>query len=99
MIEMMMMMVMVMRVMIEMELIHKAYLLNPLHPSIHLSIYPSIFPSIHPSIHVSRYYTILTFSIIYLGGLVMVVLGSIPGHVSPALFFPAIYVIAIGEKR
>ena len=96
MIEMMMMM---MRVMLVMELIHKAYLLNPLHPSIHLSIYPSIFPSIHLSIHLSRYYTILTFSIIYLGGLVMVVLGSIPGHVSPALFFPAIYVIAIGEKR
>ncbi len=36
------------------------------------------------------------FCIIYLAGLIMVVFGSIPGHVDAALFFPAIYIIAIG---
>lgn len=36
------------------------------------------------------------FASIYLVGLVLVVLGSIPGHVSPIVFFPAIYIITVG---
>ena len=47
--------------------------------------------------YLGRYYTILIFISIYLLGLVLVVLGSIPDHVSPALFFPAIYIVALGE--
>mmetsp|Transcript_53490 Transcript_53490/g.93341 ORF Transcript_53490/g.93341 Transcript_53490/m.93341 type:complete len:657 (-) Transcript_53490:348-2318(-) len=46
--------------------------------------------------YLGRYYTILIFISIYLVGLVMVVLGSIPGHVSPAVFFPAIYIVSLG---
>eukprot|EP01038_Epipyxis_sp_PR26KG_P011667 gene11667-15622_t len=46
--------------------------------------------------YLGRYKSILVFCSIYLVGLVLVVLGSIPGDVSPALFFPAIYIIAIG---
>ncbi len=43
-----------------------------------------------------RYKTILVFCSIYLVGLIMVVLGSIPGDVNAAFFFPAIYIVAIG---
>ena len=46
--------------------------------------------------YLGRYKTILIFCIVYLGGLVMVVASSVPGHVSEAVFFPAIYIIAIG---
>lgn len=46
--------------------------------------------------YLGRYYTILVFISIYLVGLVLVVLGSIPGHVSPAVFFPAIYIVSLG---
>lgn len=46
--------------------------------------------------YLGRYYTILVFISIYLLGLVLVVLGSIPGHVSPAVFFPAIYIVSLG---
>jgi len=46
--------------------------------------------------YLGRYYTILIFISIYLVGLIMVVLGSIPGDVNPAVFFPAIYIVALG---
>jgi dipeptide/tripeptide permease len=46
--------------------------------------------------YLGRYKSILIFCSVYLVGLVLVVLGSIPGEVSPALFFPAIYIIALG---
>ncbi|RYY82568.1 hypothetical protein EON63_13030 [archaeon] len=45
---------------------------------------------------IGRYRAILIFSSIYLFGLVLVVFGSIPDHVSPAVFFPAIYIVALG---
>lgn len=46
--------------------------------------------------YLGRYRTILTFCTIYLGGLILVVFGSIPGDVTPAVFFPAIYIVALG---
>lgn len=47
-------------------------------------------------VYLGRYMAILVFSIIYLVGLVLVVLGSIPGEVNAAVIFPAIYIIALG---
>jgi len=46
--------------------------------------------------YLGRYRAILIFCSIYLVGLVMVVVGSIPGDINPAFFFPAIYIVAIG---
>jgi dipeptide/tripeptide permease len=46
--------------------------------------------------YLGRYNTILIFCIIYLAGLVMTVIATVPGNESIALFFPAIYMIAIG---
>eukprot|EP01040_Poterioochromonas_malhamensis_P014576 gene14576-16151_t len=46
--------------------------------------------------YLGRYQTILLFCSIYLVGLIMVVIGSIPGEVNAAFFFPAIYIIALG---
>eukprot|EP00597_Dinobryon_sp_UTEXLB2267_P005647 CAMPEP_0170080918 /NCGR_PEP_ID=MMETSP0019_2-20121128/16920_1 /TAXON_ID=98059 /ORGANISM="Dinobryon sp., Strain UTEXLB2267" /LENGTH=662 /DNA_ID=CAMNT_0010295097 /DNA_START=50 /DNA_END=2038 /DNA_ORIENTATION=- len=46
--------------------------------------------------YLGRYRTIMLFCLIYLGGLVMVVIAAVPGDVSVAVFFPAIYIIAIG---
>ena len=46
--------------------------------------------------YLGRYKTILIFCLIYLVGLILVVLACIPGDTSPALFFPAIYIIATG---
>lgn len=36
------------------------------------------------------------FCSIYLCGLILIVFGSIPGEVSAAVIFPAIYIVAIG---
>jgi peptide/histidine transporter 3/4 len=46
--------------------------------------------------YLGRYKTILVFCLIYLVGLIMVVIGSVPGEVNAAFFFPAIYLVAIG---
>eukprot|EP00602_Paraphysomonas_sp_CaronLab_P012061 CAMPEP_0185040878 /NCGR_PEP_ID=MMETSP1103-20130426/39487_1 /TAXON_ID=36769 /ORGANISM="Paraphysomonas bandaiensis, Strain Caron Lab Isolate" /LENGTH=538 /DNA_ID=CAMNT_0027580373 /DNA_START=191 /DNA_END=1807 /DNA_ORIENTATION=+ len=46
--------------------------------------------------YIGRYKAILVFCCIYLVGLVLVVIGSIPGAASPGIIFPAIYIIAIG---
>jgi dipeptide/tripeptide permease len=46
--------------------------------------------------YLGRYSTILIFCCIYLAGLVMTVIATVPGNESVALFFPAIYMIAIG---
>lgn len=46
--------------------------------------------------YLGRYRAILVFCCIYLLGLIMVVIGSIPGDVNPAFFFPAIYIVALG---
>lgn len=46
--------------------------------------------------HLGRYRAILILSLVYLGGLALVVVGAIPGAESPALLFPALYVIAFG---
>lgn len=43
-----------------------------------------------------RYRTILLFCSIYLIGLIMVVIGSVPGQVQASFFFPAIYIIGLG---
>lgn len=46
--------------------------------------------------YLGRYKTILLFCSIYALGLLLVVLGSIPGEVNPGLFFPAIYIVGLG---
>ena len=46
--------------------------------------------------YLGRYRAILVFCSIYMLGLVLVVLASVPGDASPALVFPAMYIIAIG---
>eukprot|EP01041_Mallomonas_annulata_P006536 gene6536-13231_t len=44
-----------------------------------------------------RYNTIIIFCILYAFGLVLIVLGCIPGHVSASVIFPGMYIIAIGS--
>lgn len=46
--------------------------------------------------YLGRYRTILLFCSIYLIGLIMVVIGSVPGQVQASFFFPAIYIIGLG---
>lgn len=46
--------------------------------------------------YLGRYNTILIFCLIYLAGMVMLVLGSIPGNSSALIIFPALYIIALG---
>lgn len=46
--------------------------------------------------YLGRYKSILILCAIYLVGLGLMVLGSIPGDASGALIFPAIYIIAMG---
>ena len=46
--------------------------------------------------YLGRYKTILVFCMVYLVGLVLIVVGSIPDNARPLIVFPAIYVIAIG---
>ena len=46
--------------------------------------------------YLGRYKSILLFCSIYLVGLGLMVLGSVPGDASPAIVFPAIYIVAIG---
>lgn len=46
--------------------------------------------------YLGRYRTILIFCCIYLVGLVMVVIGSVPGDIDAGFFFAAIYIIALG---
>jgi solute carrier family 15 (peptide/histidine transporter), member 3/4 len=46
--------------------------------------------------YLGRYKSILVFSAIYLVGLGLMVLGSIPGDASDAIIFPGIYIIAMG---
>lgn len=43
-----------------------------------------------------RYLTILIFSLIYVVGLVLFILGEIPGRIQPALVFTGMYVVALG---
>ena len=43
-----------------------------------------------------RYNTILTFAIVYLGGLALFLGGSVPGHISVALVFLGMYIVALG---
>mmetsp|Transcript_35266 Transcript_35266/g.111039 ORF Transcript_35266/g.111039 Transcript_35266/m.111039 type:complete len:612 (-) Transcript_35266:455-2290(-) len=46
--------------------------------------------------YLGRYKTILILSTLYLGGLVLMVFGAIPGHESEIVIYPALYIIAMG---
>jgi dipeptide/tripeptide permease len=46
--------------------------------------------------YLGRYQTILIFCSVYLLGLIMVVIGSVPGEVNAAFFFIAFYIISFG---
>jgi peptide/histidine transporter 3/4 len=46
--------------------------------------------------HLGRYKTILYFSVLYLIGLALFVFGSVPGAISLALVFTAMYTVALG---
>lgn len=43
-----------------------------------------------------RYLTILYFAILYVGGLIAFLIGAIPGHISTALVFLGMYIVALG---
>lgn len=43
-----------------------------------------------------RFHTILYFAVLYVGGLVAFIMGAIPGHISSALVFLGMYVVALG---
>jgi len=43
-----------------------------------------------------RYTTILYFAVLYVVGLVLFLLGAVPGHISSALIFSGMYIVALG---
>lgn len=46
--------------------------------------------------YLGRYSTILYFAVLYVIGLVLFLLGAIPGRISPALVFSGMYIVALG---